>query len=398
MTRRVSPRFPRRCDVTTPEVPVSLPTPRLYADLGKLRKNTETISGWLGRTGLELFAVTKGVRGDRRIAQAFLDGGAVGFADSRLSNFRTLEPLRRARTRAGRPPLFLLLRSPAPAEVLEAAHLCDAVLCASADTAVLLAAKAPAGRPIAILLTVDFGDLREGLLPEDVVRAGRELEPLLAKAAGTKDPAGRAHVAGLATNMACFCGVIPKVSHLERLAALGRELGLTLGRPMRVSAGNTAVLPLVLQEKTLPAGLHDLRVGEGILLGRESLHRKPLPGCHLDVFSFWGTVIEVGAKPSRPTGECAQDAFGHQPSFADRGVRRRALVAAGRQDLVPEGLAPLAPGVEVLGATSDHLILDVEDYQGDLRVGTELGFSVNYACLLQAMTSPDVTTVYVGEA
>ena len=123
-----------------------------------------------------------------------------------------------------------------------------------------------------------------------------------------------------------------------------------------------------------------------------------MPGCHVDAFTFWGAVIEVGRKPTFPAGECAQDAFGHQPVFVDRGRRRRALVAAGRQDIVPEGLAPLEPGIEIVAGTSDHLVLDVEDYSGRLEVGSEIGFAVAYPSLLQAVTSPDVTRVYVGEA
>jgi len=138
-----------------------------------------------------------------------------------------------------------------------------------------------------------------------------------------------------------------------------------------------------------------VRVGEGIILGRESLHREPLPGCHLDAVTFSASVIETGVKPSAPSGELAEDAFGHRPAFVDRGRRLRAIIAAGRQDIVPEGLKPLEEGIEVVGGTSDHLILDIEEYPGHLEVGHEVTFSVNYACLLQAMTSPDVARVYL---
>lgn len=338
-----------------------------------------------------MFAVTKGVRGDPRVARALLEGGVAGLADSRLANFRGLRDLRGPRP-------FLLLRAPSPAQAGEAVALTDGVLAADADTAEALArAAAAAGCPYRIILTVDLGDLREGLLPEELVGSAVAIDHRLAQVTGITEPLRRAHVAGLATNMACFSGVVPKRAHLCQLARLAEEAGMVLGRRLAVSAGNTAVLPLLLGEG-LPPGLDDLRVGEGILLGRESLRREPLPGCRQDTFAFWGAVVEIGRKPTRPTGECAQNAFGHRPVFADRGRRRRAIVAAGRQDIAPEGLVPLDQGVEVAGATSDHLVLDVEDYPGRLVTGMELGFSVNYACLLQAMTSPDVAKVYIGEA
>jgi predicted amino acid racemase len=340
-----------------------------------------------------VLAVTKGLRGDRRAAEAFLLGGAAGLADSRLSNLRGLQHLREGGP-AGRTTPFLLLRAPTPAKAGEAAALSDRVLCTDPATAESLARAAEPGRSYEIHLPVDFGDLREGLLPEDLPEAAVTLEKRLIQVTGEKDPSRRAHIAGLASNMACFCGVVPTRDHLERLSEMAARAGERLGRRLRVSAGNTATLPLLLAGR-LPEGLDEVRVGEGIILGRESLHREPLPGCHLDAVTFSASVIETGVKPSAPSGELAEDAFGHRPAFVDRGRRLRAIIAAGRQDIVPEGLKPLEEGIEVVGGTSDHLILDIEEYPGHLEVGHEVTFSVNYACLLQAMTSPDVARVYL---
>lgn len=337
--------------------------------------------------------MTKAVRGDPRVARALLDGGVDGLADSRLENLRRLRD-------GVDPGQVLLLRAPPPGRGWEAVTLADGVLCTSPELGRELAAAAARlrpGRPWWVILPVDLGDLREGVLPEELPRAAVGLERELARASGRRDPDRRAHVAGLAANMACLAGVVPTRAHLEELVALARETGRVLGRSLSVSGGNTAVLPLLLGEG-VPPGLDDLRVGEGILLGRDSLERRPLPGCHVDAFRFVATILEVGKKPSAPVGRKAEDAFGGHPVFVDRGRRRRAVLAAGRQDCVPDGLSPLAEGVEVVGASSDHLVVDVEEYPGPIGPGTELGFSVGYACLLQAMTSADVAKVYVGES
>lgn len=362
-------------------------------DLGKLRHNTRLVAGWCREAGLLLLGVTKGVTGDPRVARVFLEGGASGLADSRLANFERLSDLRNGFPRSP----FLLLRPPVPGAAARTTALTDAVLCSSIDTAEALARAAASGRSYDILLTVDVGDLREGLSPEEATRAAVAMDRRLAAASGTPDPARRARVAGLATNMACFSGIVPTRGHLELMARLGREMAEALGRSMWVSAGNTAVLPL-LRREGVPPGLSDLRVGEGLLLGRESLHREPLPGGELDAFVLRAAVIEIGRKPTSPIGECAENAFGHRPLFVDRGPRWRAILAVGRQDVVPEGLTPRDPGIEVVGGTSDHLVVDIEDHPGHLAVGDELGFSVNYACLLQAMTSTDVARAYVGES
>lgn len=371
------------------------PTPRIEIDLDKLAHNTGVIARWCREAGLDLYAVTKGLRGDLPAARAFLAGGATGLADSRLSNFRQLQSLRGAGPGGAVVP-FRLLREPAPMDAPSAVALSDAVLCASPEIMEALARTA-GGRPYQIFLTIDFGDLREGVPPEDLPGFAAAAEQALVNATGQPDHRRRVHVAGVACNMACFCGVAPNRKQLADLVGLAEAASERLGRPLRVSAGNTATLPLLLEGQPLPAGLDDIRVGEGIILGRESLRREPLPGCHVDALTFWATIIEVAVKPSAPSGELAEDAFGHRPTFVDRGRRRRAIAAAGRQDIVPEGLKPLSEGIEVVGASSDHLILDIHDYPGQLGVGDQVGFYVNYACMLQAMTSPDVARVHLGQ-
>jgi len=106
-------------------------------------------------------------------------------------------------------------------------------------------------------------------------------------------------------------------------------------------------------------------------------------------------VIECKVKPSMPIGTCAQDAFGNVPSFEDLGERRRAICAMGRQDVVPEQLTPVDPGVVVLGASSDHLMLDVEDLSVAPAVGEAIAFIPGYSAMLALFTSPYVAKEFV---
>jgi predicted amino acid racemase len=50
--------------------------------------------------------------------------------------------------------------------------------------------------------------------------------------------------------------------------------------------------------------------------------------------------------------------------------------------------------MEILGASSDHVVLDSNNY--DLRVGNEVNFSLDYGGLLSAMTSPFIKKQFVG--
>ena len=68
-----------------------------------------------------------------------------------------------------------------------------------------------------------------------------------------------------------------------------------------------------------------------------------------------------------------------------------AILALGRQDVDVSAIRPRAD-VDVIGASSDHLILEARD--PCLEVGKEVEFDVAYGALLRAMTSPYVEKVY----
>jgi predicted amino acid racemase len=109
-------------------------------------------------------------------------------------------------------------------------------------------------------------------------------------------------------------------------------------------------------------------------------------------------VIELKHKPSVPIGPRGEDAFGHVPSFVDRGEVDRALVNVGREDVDVEALTPTDPRLSILGASSDYLIVDVTGAPGEVRVGDELIFSLGYGALLAVMDSQFVERRFVGSA
>jgi predicted amino acid racemase len=138
-----------------------------------------------------------------------------------------------------------------------------------------------------------------------------------------------------------------------------------------------------------------LRIGEAILLGCDTLTRERIPGLYTDAFTLVAEVVELKIKPSRPYGEIAQDAFGRAPVFEDKGNMERAILALGRQDVDGSAIKPKIMA-DVLGASSDHLILDVSGL--GLQVGDEVKFDVGYSALLRAMTSPYVEKVYLSRS
>ena len=274
-----------------------------------------------------------------------LAGGARALGESRLENAQRLRD-------AGMTGPLWLLRAPTPELAGETVQLADVSLESELETVVALDnAAAAAGRRHAIVAMVDLGDLREGMLPASL--------PAFLERVNAMD---HIDIAGLGVNLTCYGAIVPDEDNLGRLAELAAQSEKQLGRPLLVSGGNSGSIGMVASGR-MPAAVNTLRIGETILLGVDTLTREPTLDLHLDAFTVSAPVIECLVKPSLPIGTSAQDAFGNSPTFIDRGERRRAICALGRQDAPPEGLRPVDSRVEVLGASSDHLILDVHELE-----------------------------------
>jgi len=95
----------------------------------------------------------------------------------------------------------------------------------------------------------------------------------------------------------------------------------------------------------------------------------------------------AGSQPiAAGIGEHGRDGKGDLPEYPDRGVHLRAICAAGKQDVAWAALTPTLPGVEMIGASSDHLIVDVEGCGGRVKVGGWLDFRCGYMAVLDATT------------
>ena len=165
------------------------------------------------------------------------------------------------------------------------------------------------------------------------------------------------------------------------------RFGLTLEF---VSGGNSANYSWFISTENI-GRINNLRLGESIYLGCETLYRKPIPGLFTDAFTLITEVIESKIKPSVPYEEVCQDAFGNVTEFQDRGQIRRAILGVGLQDVLVSGLTPRSD-IDILGTSSDHIIVNAK--QIDLKVGNEVEFDLNYGALLSVMTSPYVIKKY----
>lgn len=175
----------------------------------------------------------------------------------------------------------------------------------------------------------------------------------------------------------------------------GETLESALGSRLRVfSAGATTRSLIAIDSGLFPERVNNLRIGEGYLLGSDKSCGAKITWLRHDTMHLEAELIEVRTKPSMPIGEIGFDAFGNTPVFKDRGNRKRGILAIGRQDARIEGLTPLDEGVNIITASSDHLLVDIEECPVEYKVGDILRFHPDYGAMLSLSTSPYVTKVY----
>jgi predicted amino acid racemase len=349
-------------------------TPRLEIQLEKITHNARSLLALCAAKGVGIAAVTKGVCGSPEVASALIDSGISVVADSRLANLRRMRE-------AGIEAQYLLIRSPKLSEAEQAVQLADISLNTELQIVRALARQAARlGRVHGVIWMVEMGDLREGL-PESALPAAVE-ETLSLR--GVK-------LAGIGTNLGCFSGVIPDEDKMRELSDLVVMVeGRFAVRVPIVSGGNSASCAWVTSASDV-GRVNQLRFGEAILLGRETVHGALIPGLYTDAFTLVAEVIESQVKPSAPVGELGTDAFGHVHETEDHGRMRRTILALGEADTATGAIRPRIEA-EILGASSDHLLLDAGDRLPE--VGSEVAFDVDYEALLRSMISPYVDKVY----
>lgn len=344
--------------------------PRLEIRLDRIHDNAKTLVELLAARGVDVTGVTKATLGSPEIARELLGAGVNSIGDSRVENIERMR-------KAGLSPEFTLIRSPMISQADDVVAQADVSHNSELEVIACLSnAARRQNRTHGVLLMVELGDLREGILPA-------QLELAVRRTLGFPNILFR----GIGANLACQNGVSPDPENMGVLSSLANSLEATFDLSVDVvSGGNSASLGWALNSPDL-GRINRLRLGEAVLLGKDPSHGTPIPGLHLDAFSLVGEVIEFQRKPTLPWGQIDQTAFGPPARRTDRGVISQAIVALGHQDVDPAGLQAPA-GLSILGASSDHLILDAG--QTTLAVGSEVRFQTNYSALLRAMSSPFV--------
>ena len=356
--------------------------PCFECDLDKLSENLAALIERCHDSLIEVAGVVKGVSALPEIVRVYEESGVKFIATSRVDQLRAI----RSYGFVTKP--LMLIRIPMLSELADVVALSDISL--QSDITVLRALNEEAKRQNKtheVILMMDLGDLREGFWSEeDAIDAALEVEHKLTNL----------RLSGVGVNLSCYGSVKPNTRNMQGLVSLAADIEREIGRRLDYISGGASTSLYMALNGTMPYRINLLRVGDMALRGETDGFD---PGfLHKDVFTVKAEVIECRDKPSFPVGELTVNAFGEVGHYEDRGIRRRALVALGRVDYGNcFDLVPRMKGVEILGASSDHTILDVQDAEREIRVGDVLEFGIRaYGPLVYLTNTPSVRMAYKG--
>ena len=359
--------------------------PRLEINLKKLEANAKEIVRRCGEKGISVAGVIKGVNGIPECTEVFASAGCTSIASSRIEQLEDVK-------NAGIGLPLMMVRIPMISEAAEIVRIADISL--NSEVLVLRELNREAlkqGKIHEVILMVELGDLREGFWAgEELFEAALIVENELK---GLK-------LAGIGTNLGCYGSIAVTVDKMEELISYAETIEQKINRKLDYISGGASTALVRIIKDDVPSRINHFRIGEAIILGRDlqELWGYDMSFLHQDVFTLKAEVIELRDKPSHPYGEITFDAFGNKPVYADRGIRKRALLGMGKLDFAfIDKIFIREKGAEVLGASSDHTIIDVEDIKRDLKIGDIVEFDLCYASIIYATSSKNVKLAIVRD-
>ena len=348
-----------------------------------LRSNHAELERRMAGHGVDYGIVTKLLCGQHEFLREVLALNPGQVMDARTSNLRAVKDLDPDVRTA-------YIKPPAPGNAEDVVRWADVSYNTELTTLKALDAEAHRqGVRHGVVVMVEMGDLREGVLRERLVEfvgAALRFEHL--------------DLQGLGTNFNCLNGTVPSEDKLWQLALFRELVEIRYGIDLRwVSGGTTVALPMLFSGR-VPSSINHFRIGEGLFFGRDMSDAGVFRGMRDDVFELEAEVIEVAEKPSEPSGPFGEDPFGgrHEPGEAGAGTVRRAILDVGWLDIDPKFLTPADEGAEIIDVSSDMTVVDVGRCANTTRVGDRLRFRLKYMGALKLLNSDYIDKVVVDDA
>lgn len=357
--------------------------PLLEINLDKIAGNTKYLVDLCNEKDISIAGVIKGVNADEEVVSVLAEGGCKYLASSRIEQLTNLKEKHIKKE-------TMLIRMPMKHEIKEVVKNIDISLNSEINTINLIEKECKKQRKEhKVILMVDLGDLREGFFNKD---------ELIDTTLYIENNLEYVKLYGIGTNLSCYGSIKPSYENLSYLCEIAEEIEEKINRKLDIiSGGSTTSLPLLFDNK-MPDKINNLRIGEALIIGRDLIDYwgYNLDKMNKDTMILKAEIIEIKEKPTYPIGEMFLDAFGNKPVYEDKGIRKRAILAVGKQDFVNDrDLVPLDENIEIVGSSSDHLIVDIQNSNINFKVGDIMSFGMFYSNALYLTSSKYVNKHYI---
>jgi len=349
---------------------------RLEIRLDKLRENCKIVLDLCKKKNIECVGVTKLFDSCNQIVGVFYDAGIKKIAD-----------ISRVNIPSGFPNLYTVLLSITPSQAaLTDVSMSDEVYISSFTAAKALSKAAVImNKEVKVMISLEAGDLRDGLYPQEVCDLAFKIKDL-----------PNLQFTGFGANLGCLRGRVfddaIKEKYFQTYDCLKKH-GL---HTKEVSIGGTVVWD-ALVEGTLPACVNQIRLGEAIFFGYNTSMKTKIEVLNPDALSFYGEILENQKKNTSEIGRIAYNAEGLVSNQTLSGIRRRIVCDFGELDAPGRHLFPKEEGIQFSGSSHNHTVYDVEDCSLEFKSGDEIAFTMDYHSAAFAIHSKNVSKKYIDK-
>jgi len=339
----------------------------------KLKQNFIFLKNLFEEKGISWGAVSKIFCGNRLFLSELINLGVREIHDSRISNLAMIKMINSE-------VQTVYIKPVSKQNIGKLVQFADVSLNSELKTIEWISEEAVLqGKKHKIIIMVETGDLREGVMGEKLLDFYSRVFEL-----------PNIEIIGLGTNLNCLNGIMPSTDKLIQLSLYKQIIELKFNKSIPwISAGTSVTIPLMLTHQ-LPSGINHFRVGETLYFGMNLVEERVIPGMYGDVFKLNVEIVELQEKPLLPTGELAPTPQGELKEFDEKLFGKssfRAIIDVGVLDVDPKYLIPMDKSIEILGASSDMIIINLGENLKGYKVGDVLHFDLKYMGALSLLNS-----------
>lgn len=343
--------------------------PVIEINLNNIIENVKITKKICEKNNIKFSLVTKVLANNKKVVSKLVNNGVDCICESRIKNLISYKDIEAEKW---------LIRIPMMSEVKDVIKYSDASL--NSEMKVIKALNDEAfkqNKKHKVIIMYELGDLREGLLKDDLMKYIEETIKL-----------SNIILYGIGVNLSCYGEILPDDRNMKELSDLVTEIENKFNIKLEIVSGGNSSSYDMMKNGMLPKNINNLRLGESVFLGNLPCFNKELPELNHNNFVLKAEIIELKEKPTVPWGESGlTNSYGETINFIDRGIRKRAIIALGKQDVNIDGIFPVDEKIIINGGSSDHIILDVTDSNHNYKVGDIIEFNLNYSGVLSLMTS-----------